>query len=65
MSVVVDFHCGVIGCQLARRGMRHGADGANCSGGGVQGVWAWLRGQSDLDLRLRAVFLVSTINFTL
>jgi len=40
MSVVVDFHCGVIGCQLARRGTRHGADEANCSGGGVRHYYA-------------------------
>jgi len=38
-SVVVGSHCDVIGCQLARRGVRRGAVEASGSDG-VQRVWA-------------------------
>ena len=38
MAIVVDFHCDVVSCELARRGVRRGAAGASGSGG-VQRVW--------------------------
>jgi len=51
MAVAVRFHCDVTGCELTRRGVRRGA--AEVSGsGGVQSVWAWCGGWSDLDPRL-------------
>jgi len=33
MAVAEGFHCDVISCQLARRGVRHGATEASGSGG--------------------------------
>jgi len=48
MAIVVGFQCDVVGCELAWRGLRRGA--ADTSGsGGVQRVWAWQRGLSDLE----------------
>ena len=48
MAIVVGFQCDVVGCELAGRGLRRGA--AETSGsGGVQRVWAWQRGLSDLE----------------
>jgi len=48
MAVVVGFHRDVINCELARRDVRRGA--AEASGScGVERVWAWQRGRSDLD----------------
>ena len=48
MDVVVGFHRDVINCELARRDVRRGA--AEASGScGVERVWAWQRGRSDLD----------------
>ena len=49
---VVSFHCGIISCELARRGVRRGGSG------GVQRVRSWQRGRSDHDHRSTAVFLV-------
>jgi len=40
MAVEVGFHCGVISCELARRGVWREAAEASDSGG-VQRVWAW------------------------
>ena len=44
--IAVSFRCDVIGCQLARKGVRRGATEAS---GGVERMWAWQRGRSDLD----------------
>jgi len=49
-------HYDVITCELAQRGVRHGAADASGGSGGVQLVWAWQRGRSDLDPRSTAVF---------
>ena len=54
MAVVAGFHCDVISCEPARRVVRRGSVEASGSGG-VQRVWAWLRGRSDLDPRSRTV----------
>jgi len=48
MAVVVGFRCDVISCRLVRRGVRLGAAKAIGSDG-VQRMWAWQRGRSDLD----------------
>ena len=40
LAVVVGFHCEVVSCRVARRGMRRGAAKASGSGG-VQRVRAW------------------------
>jgi len=56
-AVIVRFYCHFISCVLARGGVRRGAaDGSDS--GGVQHEWAWKRGRSDLDPRLRTVFLL-------
>jgi len=57
MAIVVGFHCDVITCTLMLRGMRRCVTDASGSGG-VQRVWAWPRGRSDLDPRSTAVSLV-------
>ena len=36
--IAVSFRCDVIGCQLARKGVRRGATEAS---GGVERMWAW------------------------
>ena len=50
MGVVVGFYCGVVRCELARRGDRRGA-----ASGGVQRECAWYRSRSDLDPQSRAI----------
>ena len=47
MAVVVGFHCDIISCELARRGVLSGATKASGSGGVAVGVgvtrlvWTW------------------------
>jgi len=54
--VVLDFHCYVTSCELARRSLRRGAAENNGSGE-VQRVWSgWYHDRSDLYPRSTAVF---------
>jgi len=52
MTVVVGFHRDVVSCELAWRAVRRGAVEVSGSGG-VQRVWAWLRGRFDVDRQSR------------
>jgi len=49
LAVELSFHCDVISCQLARRGVRRGTAKASISGGVQRVWWSWLGGRSDLD----------------
>ena len=54
MAVVVGFHCDVVSCKLARRGVWRGAAEA-CGSGADKRMWAWSRGRSDLYPQSRAI----------